>query len=316
MCDSAKRASFLVTLALLPAPSARSQQLRSESVAGPGDIPSYEGDYLVSPVPLEARLYVADALGEAYLDNGLVRRSFRLAPNAATIGLDELHSGQALLRAVRPEAAITVNGERYPIGGLAGQPNHAFLRPEWLAQMRADPRAFRFVDFEVGEIGERLAWRPTRHHDPRATWPARGVHVALRFLPGAAEAEASGTSGAPACPQLEVRVHYELYDGLPVLSKWLEVVNHSEALVLLDGFSVELLAVVERESRVETREGVLYPTPQSLHIEPDYAFGGMTTQNSSRHAVHWRTDPEYASQVNPDVALDLPVRRAAGAHLW
>ena len=262
-----------------------------ERVAGPEDIPAFVGDYLVASQTPKARFFAAPERELAYLDNGIVRRSFRLGPNAATVGLDHLQTGEALLRAVRPEAVITVGGERFPVGGLVGQPNHAFLKPEWLDEMTADPRAFRFNGYSVGPVEERLAWRRVRHHAPGVDWPPPGVHLVLRFTPPEATADS-------AAPELEVRVHYELYDGLPVFCKWIEVENESSQPVTLDAITVEQLAVVEQESRVETREGVLYPTPQSLHVETDYAFGGMTSQNASRASVHWRTDPEYSSQVN------------------
>ena len=61
-----------------------------------------------------------------------IARTFRLAPNAATVGLDQLISGESLLRGVKPEAIVEINGRRYEVGGLTGQPNYAFLRAEWL----------------------------------------------------------------------------------------------------------------------------------------------------------------------------------------
>ena len=46
-------------------------------------------------------------------------------------------TGQALLRGVKPEATVTINGIRYEVGGLVGQPDYAYLLPEWLDQMRS-----------------------------------------------------------------------------------------------------------------------------------------------------------------------------------
>lgn len=67
-----------------------------------------------------------------------MRRVFRLGPNAATIALDNLYSGEAFLRAVKPEAIIQINGIKYEIGGLEGQPNHAYLLPEWVDSLKAE----------------------------------------------------------------------------------------------------------------------------------------------------------------------------------
>ena len=95
-----------------------------------------------------------------------------------------------------------------------------------------------------------------------------------------------------------VSVHYELYDGLPVMSKWLTVRNPGGTAVTVDRFTSELLAVVEESNWVETREGVALPRPSSLHVETDFAFGGFNAANANRHIVHWRSDPQYSTQVN------------------
>ncbi|MDB4746039.1 hypothetical protein OAG52_02500 [Verrucomicrobia bacterium] len=38
--------------------------------------------------------------------------------------------------------------------------------------------------------------------------------------------------------------------------------------------------------------------PPDIHVETDYAFGGFTVKNSSRHSVHWTPDSDWKSQVN------------------
>ncbi|MEM7308447.1 MAG: alpha-galactosidase [Planctomycetota bacterium] len=240
-------------------------------------------DYLISTdlPPAVAR----EERAELHLENGLVRRTFRLAPNGATVALSNLRTGESLLRAVRPEAAVTIDGVRYEVGGLQGQPNHAFLRPEWIDKLVSSPEALRYVGHRVGEPAERMPWARVRHHAPGASWPPPGVHLRMDYA-------------TKRLPGVVVRVHYELYDGVPVFSKWLDVVNGGGEPIRIDDFEAEILAVVEQESWVETRDGVPYPVPQSLHVEADYSFGGMTPQNASRRAVHWLPDPDYSSQVN------------------
>jgi len=59
---------------------------------------------------------------------------------------------------------------------------------------------------------------------------------------------------------------------------------------------VEVLAVVPYEDPVEWRDvPIRHP---DLHIETDYAFGGFSHRNSSKHTVHWVTDPDFETQVN------------------
>ncbi len=226
------------------------------------------------------------------LQNGLTKRTFLIKSSvAATIGLENMADDQPILRAVKPEAQITVNGIKYDIGGLAGQPNHAYLRDEWLEAMKPSPGAMQFVGLKVGKTEARFGWKQVRHHAPAVNWPPPGIRVTMEFQPSVDGLE-------PTEPGFRIFVHYELYDGLPVFCKWLTVENRSDQAIVIDQFASELLAVVEHDSRVEFREGVDYPEPQTIHVETDFAFGGFTYENANRHVVHWRTDPEYQTQVN------------------
>lgn len=96
---------------------------------------------------------------------------------------------------------------------------------------------------------------------------------------------------------LRVSVHYELYDGVPALSKWLTVTNSGTAPVTLNRFTSEILAAVEYSSDVEVRDGVAASNPL-VRVDTDYAFGGSSADQANRRAVHWVPDPLYTSQVN------------------
>ncbi len=241
------------------------------------------GDWLITPPTQRAGVYRGARNNEIVLANGLISRTFRLAPNGATVGYDQLTSGTSIIRAVEPEAIVTIDGVAHEIGGLKGQPNHAFLLPEWVDAMTADPKAGRFTGFEVGPAEKRMEWAQVRHRAPDAAWPPKGVHLRMDYvLP-----EAAGVS---------VSVHYEMYDGVPVLSKWLTVKNDSGRAVKVDRFVCEILAAVEFASDVDDRRGS-FPTP-NIHVETDYSFGGMSARDASRESVHWVDDPEYLSQVS------------------
>ena len=43
---------------------------------------------------------------EICMANGLLRRTWRIAPAAATVGMEDLSTGRQLLRSVRPEAIV------------------------------------------------------------------------------------------------------------------------------------------------------------------------------------------------------------------
>ncbi|MFT5302397.1 MAG: hypothetical protein ACI814_003212 [Mariniblastus sp.] len=246
--------------------------------------------------------------GRFQLSNGLVSRTFLLHDGiGATIGLDCLATDQAVLRSVKPEAIVSINGTRYPVGGLSGQPNHAYLLDEWLAEMKPAENALRLVNMHVGKPEERFGWKRVRRHESSAAWPPPGVKLTLEFAPQPEPESKPGVpgrsgdnSGDPKgnATAFRVQVHYELYDGVPVFCKWITVTNNGQQTLVVDKFTSELLGVVEHDSRVEFREGVDYPEPESIHVETDFAFGGFSHDNANRHVVHWRTDPEYTTQVN------------------
>jgi hypothetical protein len=93
-----------------------------------------------------------------------------------------------------------------------------------------------------------------------------------------------------------VSLHYELYDGIPVMGKWMTVENQGDRPITINDFTSEILAAVEYGSKVETRQyGVDKP---NIHVETDYAFASFNVDDANHHAVHWETDPDYSTQVN------------------
>lgn len=253
------------------------------------NLQSASPDWLIDPSSYKAQVNVSADGRDIELNNGLIRRVIRLQPNAATVALDQLNSGQSLLRGVKPEAIVEIDGKRYEVGGLKGQPDYAFLRPEWIDQLKADPAAFQFVGYEIGKPLERLPWKQVRHHAPHVEWPPAGTTVRLDF------AMPSATNGVGA-QTIRVSVHYELYDGLPCFSKWITVSNGSDKAIRVDRFSSEQLAIVERTSEVdELTEG---RTPPNVFVETEMAFGGMMAEGANRRSYRWLADPEFDTQVN------------------
>ncbi|MDR2980838.1 MAG: hypothetical protein LBV12_01175, partial [Puniceicoccales bacterium] len=105
------------------------------------------------------------------------------------------------------------------------------------------------------------------------------------------------TGSANPLQGLKVIVHYELYDGLPLLGKWLTIRNDTSSPVTVDKFTSEILGVTEVESAVEDKHAQPWVMPQILPVT-DYAFGSMTGSDATRQSVHWESDPDYKTQVN------------------
>ncbi|WP_026954065.1 hypothetical protein [Algoriphagus vanfongensis] len=457
----------------------------------------------------EYKAEVQDENGKLVLENGLIKRVIKIAPNAATIQFDNLYSGESFLRGVKPEAEITINGVNYEVGGLKGQPNYAFLKQEWIEELTNNPAAMQLVGYEVLETEMPFDWARVRYGNDKAEWPPKGKQVRLDFqlpktqnllasespLPsqlgrkalyktefnsldnawarsesdaherssfqnegkigeiytpentavyverkldpeakiieatfntgtdkakefgpgitlvwpdhtikfylrpggneyddgipmfglwdGEKEIKAAGgrqkldfsspwtlrfriTDEAVFCeakpqngewmtveslpafasfpekarigktdaegkgvdaedvgdlvrmqvldfatysdidPQIDnglnpedllVSVHYEIYDGIPVMAKWLTVKNRSQQTLTIDDFTSEIIAAVEYESKVEMREATVFQKP-NIHVETDMAFASMSADDANAHVVHWQADPDYQTQVN------------------
>jgi hypothetical protein len=250
-------------------------------------------DWLIDASPYLATASRSSDGREVVLENGLVRRVIRLAPNAATVAYDNLMTGQSIIRSVRPEAVVEIDGVRRNVGGLAGQPVHNYLDPRWLEKLQAEPGSFQFKSAKIGKTTERFPWKKRLGWMPRdLPWPPPGASVTLSFAAPVAGDQPSDEAGKAA--DLTVDVHYEIYDGMPVIAKWMEVRNGTGQPIRLNSFVSEILAAVESDSVVDPTP--TWQTPPIL-VDTDYTFGGMSPPNHGA-AVYWGSDPQYGTQVN------------------
>jgi hypothetical protein len=181
---------------------------------------------------------------------------------------------------------------------LKGQPNYAYLTEQWLDSLTSDPDAMKFVGFEKGKPKARFPWKRIRHSAPSVKWPPEGVYLRMDYeMPESADSEnEERDDNKKLLKEITVSIHYELYQGIPVMSKWTTVQNNGIEPVTLNTFKSEILAAVEYGSAVEDR-GIKF-SPPNIHVETDYSFSGMTAANTSRFSVHWVLDPDYSTQVN------------------
>ena len=140
-----------------------------------------ENDWLIKKPLEKANLFRSRTSDEIILSNGIISRSFRLSPNGATTSFKVLSKQEEHIRAVKPEAVISVNGFTVNVGGLVGQPNLSFLYPDWLNELNADPLAFQFTGFKIGTPQKRFEWKKVRHHAPDADWPPKGIKLQMDY---------------------------------------------------------------------------------------------------------------------------------------
>lgn len=241
-----------------------------------------DADWLVTqikePVKIERRL---DGR-EIVISNGLISRTFRLIPNAATVAYDNLIRGESVIRGVKPEAIVELDGQKYEVGGLQGQVEYAYLLPKWIDSLTSNPDSFAFRNFEIGGIKERFQWNRKRYSS-KTNWPPSGKTLTLNFNPPNDKLKG-----------LALSIHYEMYRGIPLLAKWLTIRNNSDKPVRLNTFTSEILAAVEYESMVEQPAQWEYP---NIHIDSDYAFHGGDPKSANK-TTHWVVDPQYSTQIN------------------
>ncbi len=241
-------------------------------------------DWLVKPITTKANVFQNEKEGDLVLYNGLVRRSFKVSPNFACYDFQNMATGQQLLRAIRPEAKLTIDGKEYNVGGVVGQQEKAYLQQEWMKGFKAGAGDFIFAGYTVTDIQPYINWK-------RTTWAsvnkqATGKSLAVSFR-----------SAVPSLKDLSVVVHYELYDGIPLVVKWVELINKSSNNIVVNRIVNESLGLVEEESAVVGSPEQM-KKQHGIYVETNYAFNNAMRYDISDQTTHWMTDSSYTSQVN------------------
>ena len=239
-------------------------------------------DWLIHPIQKKAMVYNEGK--NIVLNNGLVKREFRVVPNVACISYTNLVSGQQLLRAVKPEAKIIIDGKEYNIGGLRGQKENAYLLPEWLDKMEIGREDFVITNHTVTDIKPFINWKP-------GTWglnkkQATGKQIMFEYA-----------SPLPKLKDVLVKVYYELYDGIPLIVKWVSIENKSNTAFKLNRVINEVLGLVEEESAVVGKPEEM-KKQHGIYVETNYAFNNAMRYDISDQTTHWKADSAYTSQVN------------------
>jgi len=242
-------------------------------------------DWLVVPIKEKAAVYASADDKDIVLSNGLVKRVFRVKPNVTCVDYKNLTNGQQLLRAVKAEAKITIDGKDYNIGGLHGQHENAYLLPEWVDGFKDDSNDFHCTSFVTDSINSNPAWNYISKTPPKV-FPSTGVSLGFNYV-----------SSLPQLKGLQVTVHYELYDGIPLIVKWVSIENKSNRSYKLNRVVNEILAFTEEESAVVGTPDQM-KKQHGIYVETNYAFNNAMRYDISDQTTHWKTDSSYTSQVN------------------
>jgi hypothetical protein len=164
------------------------------------------------------------------LTNGLVARVFAVSPFFATWDIATLRG--SALRAVSDEATVTLDGRTYSVGGampllengkecplphgVGPVDNCATAYFNRSNPYGANASAFAYVAHWTSVPTAPFPWRPARHA-PDMPWPPLGLRLNVNM---SAPADCD-----PAHQDIVVTLHYEMYQGIPAMSKWLTVTH-------------------------------------------------------------------------------------------
>ncbi|MFI3315189.1 MAG: NPCBM/NEW2 domain-containing protein [Rikenellaceae bacterium] len=254
-------------------------QLKTTSLIGK----KTDFDWLISSQKAKAEILSSSDGKNIVLSNGLVSRVFRVFPNLATIDFQNLMTGENMLRAVSSEGVLTINGKEYSLGGLDGQEEFGYTQYDWVDKFQPFANSFRVVDFKISTPERNINWANERWALVK-DWNPKGKQLTF-FMEGPRELNG-----------IKVKLHYVIYDEIPVISKWFEIENQTQLPIKLNSFVLEQLAMVEPESPVELTDAAQFRKP-NIHVESDWAFHGFTEKESDK-CEYWEIDSRYTSQCN------------------
>ena len=191
-------------------------------------------DWLLTPEKSKAGIYRSADGKNIIVANEMVYRTFRVTPNLATVDFTNRMLGESMLRAVSSEGAIWIDGKKWHIGGLAGQPERGYLKEDWIDEMVTIPESFLVEDFEIKPVDETIKWARSRWALNKEAATGQEIIFTLR--------------GDKELKDVTLKVHFAVYDRIPVIRKWMEVENNSAKPVNIDCFKLEKLAFAEPES--------------------------------------------------------------------
>ena len=116
----------------------------------------------------------------------------------------------------------TIEGKRWELGGLAGQPERGYFKMEWVDQMTTRPGSFLIEDFRIEELQEDIKWARSRWALNKNVPTGKRLTFVLK-----GEKETEGVT---------VELHYDLYDHIPVIRKSMEVTNNTPQSIDIDAF--------------------------------------------------------------------------------
>ncbi|MFC0772959.1 LamG-like jellyroll fold domain-containing protein [Terrimonas alba] len=233
-------------------------------------------DWLINKVNTAVQALLqpgADGLtAKLLLTNGLISREFYIADNLACVSFKNHLDDAEFLRAIKPEARVMIDSTWYNVGGLSGQPEKSYLLEGWYKDMMAEPSAFRFAGLELKKPQARYPWQQ-KYNAVHIEWPPKGLHMVMHYQAPLSKGDWKNT--------VSIDIHYELYEGMPVIAKWMTVDNKSNQAFVVRETECEVLAVNQDQVK-------------RIHVESDYSFALANADVEGSALMHYKgTPPAY-----------------------
>lgn len=240
-------------------------------------------DWLVTSIKNPANVSTTPK-GTLVIHNSLIAREFSMKPDFTTVDYYSFDKEASILRALGPEAVVTLDGITYFVGHLdTSNVIRAYLnRTELREKATYDPNSFHFSTYRVLKPEEPFPYKPKRGAPEDIVWPPAGVRLEVDFkAPNSAPTSHKGVL---------ITLAYELYEGAPILSKKMKVKTLTEEAksVKFSLLSLEFLSVNSPWASRGWHVGTQYGRNGYgwMHVETDWAHG---TQ------VVWSDDPSQSS---------------------
>lgn len=260
-----------------------------------------DADWLIEAVKTPSLFEIEKSNGtnklKMRLSNGLVSRTFYFSDNLACVSYKNLSNDAEYLRAVKPEARLMIDNVWYDIGGLKGQKEQSYLLESWYGDLEADPNAFRLIGIKTEPTAKRYEWKP-KYNSVMTPWPAKGVRAVMSYAP---------TESMTKVQDIKVDIIYEIYDGIPVIAKSLEIKVTGDKEHRIQQTECEVLAINQDQVK-------------RIHTESDFSFALVNNAMQGSGLIHyqnapkpyhagmsttdWRVDPAYHTWATHNQAED------------
>jgi hypothetical protein len=221
------------------------------------------------------------------IGNGLVNHNFFLGRNLACYSIRNESAGLEFLRSIKPEARIKVAGHWYDVGGLQNPPVRNYTIAEWLPALNSSPGTFEFAGIETEKPEAWLPGHP-RYQTTAKPWPPKGLRVSMHYHAAPSVLQLQG---------LQATVHYEIYQGIPLIGKWVSFANNRTPPLTIEEMKIEELATVDgMDDRifVESEYSFFRNVPTRWHVDPEFIMdsGPVYTERMADLALKYWSQEE------------------------